>query len=168
MNNSRLNNIKDNLFQYIGILCTVFGLVVLGIFIGDIVKEGFHRLSWSFISSLPSRIPEKAGIYTALMGTVWILISTAIIAIPLGVSAGLYLEEYGSKNRFARFIEVNIANLAGVPSIIYGLLGLQIFVRFFNLGESILAGSMTLALLILPIVIVATREAIKAVPGSIP
>jgi phosphate transport system permease protein len=142
-------------------------MAVLAIFLGDIVVEGVARIDWEFLSNLPSRRAAKAGILTAWTGTAWILGLTAIIAIPLGVSAGIYLQEYGTRNRLAHLIELNIANLAGVPSIIYGLLGLQIFVRVFNFGGSLLAGAFTLALLILPIIIVATREALKAVPNSL-
>ena len=108
-----------------------------------------------------------SGILTAWSGSLWIIIFTFIIAVPIGISAGVYLEEYNRKNQFTRILEINISNLAGVPSIIYGLLGLEIFVRYSNLGSSVLAGSFTLALLILPIIIVATREALKAVPASI-
>lgn len=133
----------------------------------DIFIEGAPRISWKFIVSLPSRIPERAGIYTAMMGSVWVLILTTIISFPIGVSAGIYLEEYAKQGRLSRLLEVNISNLAGVPSIIYGLLGLEIFARVMRLGSSVLAGSITLALLILPIIIVATRESIKAVPQSI-
>ncbi|HNP08699.1 MAG TPA: phosphate ABC transporter permease PstA, partial [Cyclobacteriaceae bacterium] len=120
-----------------------------------------------FLTNLPSRKAEKSGILTAWTGTAWILALTAMIAIPLGVAAGIYLEEYGKKNRIAAMVEVNIANLAGVPSIIYGLLGLEVFGRLMNLGASLLAGAFTLAILILPILIVATREALKAVPNSL-
>lgn len=167
MNSSKINRLKDQAFKYFAICCTLAGLLALAIFIGDILIDGLGRISWEFITNLPSRIPEKAGIFTALMGTLWVLGLTAIIAIPLGIAAGVYLEEYGKKNRLGSIIEVNISNLAGVPSIIYGLLGLEIFGRILNLGGSLLAGSFTLALLILPIIIVATREAIKAVPKSI-
>ncbi|MDQ3536530.1 MAG: phosphate ABC transporter permease PstA [Bacteroidota bacterium] len=167
MNNNDANRIKDSIFKYFGIFCTLFTLLILAVFIGDIVIKGIQRIDWDFLSSLPSRRAEKAGILTAMTGTAWILILTAIISIPLGVAAGIYLEEYGKKNRLASILEVNIANLAGVPSIIYGLLGLEIFVRVLNFGNSLLAGAATLALLILPIIIVATREAIKAVPKSI-
>lgn len=163
----RRNRFVDHAFRYIGISCTFFGLVILAIFLGDIVVEGIGRISWDFLTGLPSRRAQRAGILTAWTGTAWILGLTAIIAIPLGVSAGIYLQEYGKKNRLARIIELNIANLAGVPSIIYGLLGLQVFVRVLNFGGSLLAGAFTLALLILPIIIVATREALKAVPNSL-
>ncbi len=150
-----------------GIACTLLGLVLLAIFIGSILIDGLQRIDWNFITSLPSRNAENAGIFTALMGSIWILVLTTIISLPLGIAAAIYLEEYSKKNRFSSILEVNISNLAGVPSIIYGLLGLEIFVRILEMGASVLAGSFTLALLILPIVIVSTREAIKAVPKSI-
>jgi phosphate transport system permease protein len=167
MNSLRRNRVKDQIFRYWGIFCTAIGLVLLLVFIGDILIDGLSRIDWDFITSLPSRKAEKSGIYTALMGSIWILLLTTIIAFPMGVAAGIYLEEYSNKNRFAGLLEINISNLAGVPSIIYGLLGLEVFVRIMNLGASVLAGSLTLSLLILPIVIVATREAIKAVPSSV-
>lgn len=167
MSSIRTNRLIDSMFKYVGITCTFLGIIVLVIFLGDIMLEGLSRIDWDFLTNLPSRRAERAGILTAWTGTAWILGLTAIIAIPLGISAGIYLQEYGVRNRFAYIIELNIANLAGVPSIIYGLLGLQIFVRLFNFGGSLLAGAFTLALLILPIIIVATREALKAVPNSL-
>lgn len=167
MNNVTRNRYIDVAFKYAGIGCTFFGIVILLIFIGNIVFDGLQRISWDFITSLPSRKAERAGILTAWTGTAWILGLTSLIAIPLGVTAGIYLQEYGTKNRLAKIVELNIANLAGVPSIIYGLLGLEIFVRVMNLGGSLLAGSLTLSLLILPIIIVATREALKAVPSTL-
>lgn len=167
MNNIKKNRWKDQAFKYWGIFCTVIGLVLLAVFIGDILIDGIVRIDWGFITDLPSRKPEDSGIYTALMGSIWILILTTIIAFPIGVAAGIYLEEYAKTNKLAGLLEINISNLAGVPSIIYGLLGLEVFVRIMNLGASVLAGALTLSLLILPIVIVATREAIKAVPKSI-
>ncbi|GAB4250578.1 MAG: phosphate ABC transporter permease PstA [Vicingaceae bacterium] len=167
MTNSEKNRLIDNLFKLFGICCTLIGIVILGVLIYNILKEGLTRLDWDFITSLPSRRASRAGIYTALMGTIWILVLTTVIAFPIGVAAGIYLEEYGKKNRLASLLEINISNLAGVPSIIYGLLGLEIFVRIFKFGGSLLSGSLTLSLLILPIIIVATREAIKAVPSSI-
>ena len=167
MNNVQKNRLKDQLFKIWGIICTLIGLILLVVFIGDILIDGIQRIDWNFISNLPSRKPEKAGIYTALIGSIWILVFTTLISFPVGVAAGIYLEEYSKKSRFAALLEINISNLAGVPSIIYGLLGLEVFVRLMNLGASVLAGSLTLSLLILPIIIVATREAIKAVPSSI-
>lgn len=167
MNNATKNRIKDNSFKYFGIGCTLFGLLMLAIFIGNILIEGLNRIDWDFITSFPSRKAEKAGILPALVGTLWIMGLTAIIAIPLGIAAGIYLEEYGKKSRLANILEINISNLAGVPSIIYGLLGLEIFGRMMGMGGSLLAGASTLSLLILPIIIVSTREALKAVPSSI-
>ncbi len=167
MNKISINRFKDNAFRFFGIGCTFFGLFMLAVFIGNVLMKGFDRIDWQFLTSLPSRFPEKAGIFTAPMGTCWILMLTALIAIPLGVFAGLYLEEYGKRNRFAAILEINITNLAGIPSIIYGLLGLEIFARVLGLGQSILTGALTLSLLILPIIIVATRESVRAVPRSI-
>jgi phosphate transport system permease protein len=167
MNNIRVNRLIDTGFKYLGIFCTFLGVLLLLVFIMNIVGDGFSRIDWDFMTSLPSRRADKAGILPAWTGTLWILVLTALIAIPLGVAAGIYLEEYGLKNRLASFVELNITNLAGVPSIIYGLLGLEIFVRVLNFGGSLLAGASTLSLLILPVIIVATREALKAVPGSL-
>ncbi len=163
----RKYELQDKAFQFLGIFCTLFGIVVLGALLVDVLMSGLKRLDWNFIMDLPSRTASRAGVYTAWIGTLWIMILTAVIALPLGIGAGLYLEEYGKKNRVANFIEINIANLAGVPSIIYGLLGLELFARVMMLGDSILTGALTLALLILPIIIVSTREALKAVPYSI-
>jgi phosphate transport system permease protein len=137
------------------------------VLIVDILSNGLRRINWSFFTNLPSRHAEKAGIVTALAGMVSLLFFTILIALPIGILAGIYLQEYGTRNRFARFIEVNIANLAGVPSVIYGILGLTLFVRTARMGNSLLAGALTLALLILPIIIVSTREAIRAVPHSL-
>jgi len=167
MNSYKINRFKDRLFRYFGVACTLLGLVVLGIFLIDIFIDGTPRLSMDFMSKLPSRTPEKAGILTAWTGTVWIFFLTAFTAIPIGVAAAIYLEEYNKKGFFSNLLEINIANLAGVPSIIYGILGLQIFARTMGLGGSLLAGAFTLSLLILPIIIVATREALKAVPKTI-
>lgn len=167
MTNSEKNRFKDRAFQVFGVFCTLIGLVVLAIFLVDILLEGLGRIDWDFLSSLPSRRASRAGILTAWAGTIWILVMTLLIAFPLGISAGVYLEEYTKKTRFSNFLEINIANLAGVPSIIYGLLGLEIFVRYLGLGGSLLAGALTLSLLVLPIIIVTTREALKAVPKSI-
>lgn len=167
MTNVQKNRLKDQLFKFWGIGCTLIGLVMLVIFMGGILIDGLSRIDWAFITDLPSRKAEKSGIWTPLMGSIWILVLTAIISFPLSVAAGVYLEEYAKKNRLSALLEINISNLAGVPSIIYGLLGLEVFVRIMNLGASVIAGALTLSLLILPIIIVATREAIKAVPGSI-
>ncbi|QCR23673.1 phosphate ABC transporter permease PstA [Pontibacter sp. SGAir0037] len=167
MTNSDKNRLKDKAFQVFGIFCTFIGIVVLGVFLVDIIIEGAKRIDWDFLTSLPSRRASRAGILTAWAGTLWILVLTAVIAFPIGIATGVYLEEYSKKGRLANILEINIANLAGVPSIIYGLLGLELFVRQMRLGGSLLAGALTLSLLILPIIIVTTREAIKAVPRSI-
>lgn len=167
MSNIKINRLIDRGFKYLGIFCTLFGILMLVIFIGNILVDGVRRIDWDFITNLPSRRASKAGILTAWTGTAWILGLTAIISIPVGVAAGIYLQEYGKKNKLAYLVELNIANLAGVPSIIYGLLGLEIFVRLMKFGGSLLAGAFTLSLLILPIIIVATREALKAVPNSL-
>ena len=167
MTRSEINRLKDRAFKVFGICCTFIGLVVLAIFLVDIFIEGLSRIDWEFLTNLPSRRASRAGILTAWVGTLGILLLTTLIAFPLGISAGIYLEEYAKKTKLASFLEINIANLAGVPSIIYGLLGLEIFVRMMGLGGSILAGALTLSLLVLPIIIVTTREAIKSVPDSI-
>jgi len=167
MNSGQINRLKDISFKYLGIVSCFIGLILLAIFIGNIFLDGISRIDWKFLTSLPSRKAENAGILTAWAGSLWIVAFTFLIAVPIGVSAGIYLEEYGGKNKLNTLLEINISNLAGVPSIIYGLLGLEIFVRISNMGTSVLAGSFTLALLILPIIIVATREALKAVPMSI-
>lgn len=167
MSKARQNRIIDKGFRYFGIACTFFGIAVLAGFFINILIEGLTRINWQFLTSLPSRIPAKAGILPALVGTVWVLFLTALIAIPVGVAAGIYLEEYSKKTRLNNILEINITNLAGVPSIIYGLLGLEVFSRILGMGGNLLAGSCTLALLILPIIIVATREALKAVPKSL-
>ncbi len=157
----------DKIFGLVGLITTLFGLMVLGVLLWDIFSDGFFRLNWSFMTSFPSRKPLEAGILSSWVGTVWIMFTTAILAIPIGIASGIYLEEYAPKNKFTEFIEINIANLAGVPSIIYGLLGLGIFVRMMHLDRSVLAGGMTLALLILPVIILATREALRTVPYSL-
>jgi phosphate transport system permease protein len=167
MSNSQLNKLKDLAFKLFAICCTSIGLIVLVVLLYVVISQGFSRIDGDFLTGLPSRIASRAGIYTALLGMVWILILTVCISFPIGVGAGIYLEEYGRKNRLANVIEVNISNLAGVPSIIYGILGLELFGRVLGLGNSILTGSLTLSLLILPLIIVSTREAVKAVPKSL-
>lgn len=169
MNNRRLQKLlwQDRIFKYVAMACTGLALIVLALLLYDITAKGIQRLGWSFLVNLPSRFAQRSGIRTALAGMVSLLFFTIIVALPVGILAGVYLEEYGRKNRFTKFIEINISNLAGVPSVIYGILGLQVFVRLMRLGNSLIAGAFTLALLIMPIIIVATREAIKAVPPSL-
>lgn len=157
----------DYIFAIIGLLSTLVGLVLLLVLFVDLVIDGYPRLTYKFLSSFPSRFPEEAGILSAWVGTFLIMLVTAAAAIPLGVGAGIYLEEYARKNWITNIIEINISNLAGVPSIVYGLLALGLFVYFLKFGESILTGGLALALLILPIVIMATRESIRAIPNSI-
>lgn len=164
---SKKAKFKDNLFRYTAFAFTMFALLVLAVLLIDIISNGIGRINWSFFTNLPSRHPEKSGIYTALAGMLTLLFLTIIFSLPIGILAGVYLQEYARKNRFAKILEINIANLAGVPSIIYGILGLQLFVRTAGLGNSLVAGALTLALLILPIIIVSTREAIRAVPDSL-
>ena len=165
--NSSTSMMMDKMFRYFGLACTFFVLLILAFFLIKLLSEGASRIDWTFLSSFPSRSPEKAGIIVPLVGSFYILALTLVIAIPLGVFSGVYLEEYGRKSKLNALIEINIANLAGVPSIIYGLLALEIFVRWLGLGKSLLAGALTLSLLILPVIIVATREALKAVPKTI-
>ena len=164
---SVLKRAGDWLLASFGLLVTLLALIALGALLYDIARDGLGRLSWPFLTSYPSRHPEDAGILPALAGSLFVIALTAAIAIPLGVSAAIYLEEYGGRGRLSRLIEINIANLAGVPSIIYGLLGLGLFVRLMQMERSVLAGASTLALLALPVIILATREALRAVPKSL-
>lgn len=160
----------DRLFAMAALGATLIGLIVLSVLLFDVLRDGLPRLSWDFITSFPSRRPAQAGILSALVGTIWLLILTALMAIPIGVGSGIFLEEFAAETWFAKLIEVNIGNLATVPSIIYGLLALRVFVRLMEPitgGRSVLAGGMTLSLLVLPIIIVSTREALRAVPQSI-
>ena len=161
------NKTVDRLFVLFGLLATFVGLLTLAALIADLAIDGTTRLTWEFFTSFPSRFASRAGILSAWVGTILVMIVTAFTAVPLGVAAGIYLEEYAPKNWLTAIIEINIANLAGVPSIVYGLMALGLFVYQLRLGHSILTAGLTLALLILPIVIVATREAIRAVPGTI-
>ena len=157
----------DRLLGLFGLLAMLLGLVALGALLYDIARDGLGRLSWQFITSYPSRRAEQAGILPALIGSIFVISITTLIAVPLGVGAALHLEEYGTRGRLSRIIEINISNLAGVPSIIYGLLGLGLFVRILGMGRSVLAGACTLALLVLPVIIISTREALRAVPKSL-
>ncbi|MCH7511252.1 MAG: phosphate ABC transporter permease PstA [Chloroflexi bacterium] len=154
-------------FAVLCLLGTSVGIVALALLLIDVTQEGIGRVGWDFINSFPSRRPEDAGIKAALWGTIWMISITAAFAIPIGVGAAIYLEEYAPRNWMTRVIQTNISNLAGVPSIVYGMLGLTLFVRAMELDRSVLAGSLTLALLVLPIVIVASQEALRAVPNSI-
>jgi phosphate transport system permease protein len=157
----------DLVFQAVALLVLLVALAALAALIFDIVRDGAERLSWNFLMGYPSRRPEQAGIYHALTGSIFVIVLTAILALPIGVAAAVYLEEYARRNFLSRAIEINITNLAAVPSIIYGLLGLGLFVRLMGMGRSVMAGAATLALLALPVVILSTREALRAVPKSL-
>lgn len=158
---------EDAVFNVVGIVCTLVGLVTLIALIGDLCLDGIRRIDWQFLSSFPSRFAARAGILSAWVGTIIVMLTTALAAIPLGIAAGIYLEEYAPKNKFTSLIELNISNLAGVPSIIYGLMALGLFVYQFGFGQSILSAGLTLGCLILPIVIVSTRESLRAIPATI-
>ena len=157
----------DVVLQTTAIVVVILALTALGALLYDVFADGWGRLNWQFMTSLPSRRPAAAGIYPALVGTMYLITLTTILALPIGIAAAIYLEEYGRGNWLARIIEINIANLAGVPSIIYGLLGLGLFVRTLGFGRSVIAGAATMALLVLPIVILSTREALRTVPKSL-
>ncbi len=155
------------IFKWLAFTATVIGLFFLAVMLGDTWNKSLGWLDWDFLTSFPSRDPEKAGFLAAIVGSIVLVLLTALFAFPAGIGAALYLEEYPTQGWLTRLIQVNIANLAGVPSIVYGLLGLAVFVRGMGLGRSILAGALTMALLILPIVIISAQEAIRAVPPSI-
>ena len=154
-------------FQALALLILVAALGSLAALIADVWSDGAGRLSWEFLTGFPSRRAADAGIFHALAGSIVVILVTGVLAVPIGVASAIYLEEYGRRNFVARVIEINITNLAAVPSIIYGLLGLGLFVRAMGMGRSVMAGGSTLALLVLPVVILATREALRAVPPSI-
>ncbi len=163
----KLRLFKSTFFKYIFLSSTFFCLIVLAILFGRILTQGLPHLDWYFLNRLPSRKPEEAGIYTSLNGTIWLMAVVVPTTFFLGVGAAIYLEEYAKKNRFNTLIRLNISNLAGVPSVVYGLLGLTLFVRTFALGKSVLAAGFTMSLLILPVVIVSAQEAIRAVPKEL-
>ncbi len=146
---------------------TVFGLLVLSVLLVDVIIQAWSWLTPHFLTNYPSRFPEQSGIKSAIFGSLWMILLTGAIAVPIGVGAAIYLEEYAQNGWFLRVIQVNISNLAGVPSVLYGMLGLAVFVRFFLLGRSLLAGALTMALLILPVIIISTQEALRAVPNEI-
>ena len=167
MSRGSRDRLYDLALHGLGLGATLVGLLVLAILLADILRDGLGRLSWDFLTGLPSRRAEIAGIFPALTGTAWVIALTIVLAVPVGVGAAVYLEEYGDRGWWARLIEINIANLAGVPSVIYGLLGLGLFVRTLAFGRSVLAGAATLALLVLPVVILSSREALRAVSPSL-
>jgi phosphate transport system permease protein len=163
----RTRRLRSRIFSSVFLGVTCISLVVLGVLLWTILDRGLEWISWSFFTNMTSRRPEKAGINAALWGTLWVISLTALFAFPLGVGAAVYLEEYAPRNRWTRLLQLNISNLSGVPSVVYGLLGLGIFVELLNLGRVILTGALTMALLVLPIIIIASQEAIKAVPSSL-
>lgn len=163
---------KNNIVKGLFFICTMIGLVVLAILLFDIIRKGAGYLTPTFFQNFASTTPSKAGIKGALIGTLWLMMTIAPISVVLGVGTALYMEEYSKDNWFTRFIRVNISNLAGVPSVVFGLLGLTLFVRgagieSLSLGKSVLAAALTMSLMILPVIIVSSQEAIKAVPGAI-
>jgi phosphate transport system permease protein len=160
----------DGVFALLLFAGTLVGVIALGVLIWTILDNGWSRLisdPGAFLNNYVSRLPARAGIKAGLVGSAWLMALTALFAFPVGLGAAIYLEEFAPRNRVTDFVEANIANLAGVPSVVYGLLGLGVFVRFFRLGPSLLAGALTLATMSLPVIIVASREAIRAVPQSI-
>jgi phosphate transport system permease protein len=158
---------RGRIFHGLCLVAILIALAMLGALLYNILSQGLGMLDWDFITSFPSRFPERAGIQAALLGSIYVVVIAGFLAFTLGVGAAIYLEEYATRNWFAGVVQTNIANLAGVPSIVYGILGLEIFVRSLSLGKSVLAGGLTLGLLVLPIVIIAAEEAIRAVPSSI-
>ncbi len=157
----------DMAFGVLGLIALMIGVLTFAALFVDMAVDGIPRLGWDFLTSYPSRKADQAGILSAWVGSALVMVVTAFFAVPLGVGAGIYLEEYAAKNWVTDVIEINITNLAGVPSIVYGLLALGLFVYTFGFGQSVLSAGLTLALLILPVVIVATREAIRSIPQGI-
>jgi len=158
---------QDAIFKFVGLVCTLVGILALGVLLADLAYDGLTRIDWQFLTNFPSRRAAQAGILSAWVGSLCVMLVTALSAVPLGVAAAVYLEEYASKNWFTTLVEINIANLAGVPSIIYGLMALGLLVYGLGLPRSILVGGLTLGLLVLPIVIVTTREALRSIPSAI-
>lgn len=163
----RVRHRRGRVFTALGAVSIVISLGALAVLVLDVLVRGLPWLGWEFLTNFDSRFADQAGIKAGLIGTLWMIGLTILFALPVGVLAAIYLEEYAKPGAITSFIRINISNLSGVPSIIYGLLGLQIFVRYADLGRSVLAGSLTMALLVLPIIIVASQEAIRAVPSSI-
>jgi phosphate transport system permease protein len=157
----------NHLFRTLFFLATLFGLVVLAVLLYRVFTQGIGYLDFQFLQSMGSRFPEKAGIYAALIGSLWLMAVVVVVSFILAVGTAIYLEEYAKQNKINQFIKVNISNLAGVPSVVFGLLGLTIFARMFALGQSVLAAGLTMSLLILPVIIVAAQEAIRAVPREL-
>ncbi|MBI4304352.1 MAG: phosphate ABC transporter permease PstA [Chloroflexi bacterium] len=164
--NLKIRQIRGSLLSRLFLIATLTGISVLIVLVFDVLKDGAGWLDWQFLTSYPSRKPEEAGLLSALFGTLWVMVFTALLSFPIGIGTAIYLEEYAPDNRLRRLIQTNINNLAGVPSIVYGLLGLSLFVQALALGRSILAGAMTLTLMSLPVIIIAAQEAIRSVPEA--
>jgi phosphate transport system permease protein len=158
---------KAKTFRWIFFGATALAVVVLAVLLVDILQTGAAHVSWRFVNAFPSRFPERAGILVGLLGSLWTLAFTALFSFPLGIATAIWLEEYAPSGWLSRTIQMNIANLAAVPSVVYGILGLALFVQWMSLGRSVLAGALTLTLLILPVLIISAQEAIRAVPSSI-
>ena len=158
---------KDKISSVIFFLGNLIGILFLGILLLDILRDGWKWLDWDFITSFPSRFAAKAGIFPAVIGSLWLMVLTLIFAVPVGIATAVYLEEFASKGFLTSLIQTNISNLAGVPSIVYGILGLAVFVRGIGLGRTVLAGALTMSLLILPVIIITAQEAIKTTPETI-
>lgn len=163
----RQRETKGRIFYALCLAAVLISLGMLAVLLAKLGLDGYSRIDWSFLTSYPSRHPEQAGILPALVGSIYVVGIAGVTSFVLGVAAAVYLEEYAQRSRFAQILRINIANLAGVPSVVYGLLGLEIFVRVMELDRSVLAGGLTLALLVLPLIIVASSEAIRAVPSSL-
>ncbi|MBI2830438.1 MAG: phosphate ABC transporter permease PstA [Chloroflexi bacterium] len=162
----KIRRVSGSLLGTLFLAATLIGILVLIVLIVDVFRDAMGWLDWQFITSYPSRKPEEAGLLSALFGSLWVMALTAILSFPIGIGTAIYLEEYAPDNRLRRLIQTNINNLAGVPSIVYGLLGLSLFVQALALGRSALAGAMTLTLMSLPVIIIAAQEAIRAVPET--
>jgi phosphate transport system permease protein len=165
--NLKIRRLKNSCFKILFFFCTLVGILFLIVLLNNIIQSGLKHLNWNFLNSFPSRRASSAGIKPALFGSLWLVGLTALFSIPIGVGTAIYLEEYAKNNWLNRLLQLNISNLAGVPSIVYGMLGLTLFVKTLGFGRSVLSGSLTLTLLILPVIIIASQEAIKSVPDTL-
>ncbi|MGL5634070.1 MAG: phosphate ABC transporter permease PstA [Sarcina sp.] len=166
-NNIQKRKRKNNIFKYITLICVAIGILSLIILLASIIRDGFKYLSIDFLINSPSRIASKVGILPAIVGSIFVICVTIVVAFPMGIGSAIYLEEYMKKGKLKNFIELNISNLAGVPAIVYGIVGLAFFVQFMNLGRGILTAGLTMGLLIMPTVIITTQEALKQVPNTL-
>ena len=158
---------RGRVLRALALGATLFGLAALAVLLGQVLVEGVPWLSSDLLTEYPSRIADRAGLKAALVGTFWLMLVTAAVAVPVGVGAAVYLEEYAAPGRVLRLVTLNIANLAGVPSVIYGVLGLAVFVRVLGFGASFVSGGVTLALLVLPVIVIATQEALRSIPAGV-